>query len=43
MNVCDNLGDHLVGNIYVKVSYIFCKLKNTVLCADVCGRFAVKY
>jgi len=19
MNVCDNLGDHLVGNIYVKV------------------------
>jgi len=20
MNVCDNLGDHLVGNIYVKVS-----------------------
>ena len=22
MNVCDNLGDHLVGNIYVKVNYI---------------------
>jgi len=22
MNVCDNLGDHLVGNIYVKVLYI---------------------
>ena len=20
MNVCDNLGDHLVGNVYVKVS-----------------------
>lgn len=19
MNVCDNLGDHLVGNVYVKV------------------------
>lgn len=23
MNVCDNLGDHLVGNIYVKVSLDF--------------------
>lgn len=23
MNVCDNLGDHLVGNIYVKVSVDF--------------------
>ena len=22
MNVCDNLGDHLVGNVYIKVSYI---------------------
>ena len=21
MNVCDNLGDHLVGNVYVKVSH----------------------
>ena len=21
MNVCDNLGDHLVGNVYVKVSF----------------------
>jgi len=20
MNVCDNMGDHLVGNVYVKVS-----------------------
>ena len=20
MNVCDNLGDHLVGNVYIKVS-----------------------
>ena len=20
MNICDNLGDHLVGNIYIKVS-----------------------
>jgi len=22
MNVCDNLGDHLVGNVYVKVHKI---------------------
>lgn len=22
MNVCDNLGDHLVGNVYIKVSSI---------------------
>lgn len=22
MNVCDNLGDHLVGNVYVKVSAV---------------------
>ena len=22
MNVCDNLGDHLVGNVYVKVCEI---------------------
>lgn len=22
MNVCDNLGDHLVGNVYVKVGWI---------------------
>lgn len=21
MNVCDNLGDHLVGNVYVKVGH----------------------
>lgn len=21
MNVCDNLGDHLVGNVYVKVCF----------------------
>lgn len=23
MNVCDNLGDHLVGNVYVKVGEAF--------------------
>lgn len=23
MNVCDNLGDHLVGNVYVKVCVCF--------------------
>lgn len=22
MNVCDNLGDHLVGNVYIKVSTV---------------------
>lgn len=22
MNVCDNLGDHLVGNVYIKVKLI---------------------
>lgn len=24
MNVCDNLGDHLVGNVYVKVCLLLC-------------------
>lgn len=24
MNVCDNLGDHLVGNVYVKVGAVAC-------------------
>lgn len=24
MNVCDNLGDHLVGNVYVKVPVVPC-------------------
>lgn len=24
MNVCDNLGDHLVGNVYVKVGLNGC-------------------
>lgn len=23
MNVCDNLGDHLVGNVYIKVNSLF--------------------
>lgn len=23
MNVCDNLGDHLVGNVYIKVENLF--------------------
>lgn len=26
MNVCDNLGDHLVGNVYVKVGVVGCGL-----------------
>lgn len=32
MNVCDNLGDHLVGNVYVKVGIkITSTLKNCLL------------
>lgn len=27
MNVCDNLGDHLVGNVYIKV------ISYTILCS----------
>lgn len=30
MNVCDNLGDHLVGNVYVKVRWI-AVIDNSVL------------
>ena len=30
MNVCDNLGDHLVGNVYVKVSAVI----NVILSAE---------
>ena len=29
MNVCDNLGDHLVGNVYIKVGGSFSHKKNT--------------
>lgn len=29
MNVCDNLGDHLVGNVYVKVSD--CNVRDFIL------------
>lgn len=28
MNVCDNLGDHLVGNVYVKVSCMLDPVKH---------------
>ena len=32
MNICDNLGDHLVGNVYIKVFFIFLNLfKNLFL------------
>lgn len=37
MNVCDNLGDHLVGNVYVKVSMILRnpqKLLKRELCSN---------
>lgn len=30
MNVCDNLGDHLVGNVYVKVSFLTFYYKSEV-------------
>ena len=26
MNICDNLGDHLVGNVYIKVTWHFATL-----------------
>lgn len=31
MNVCDNLGDHLVGNVYIKVFWFTVK-PNLVYC-----------
>ena len=33
MNVCDNLGDHLVGNVYIKVYflYFFLNLRNSIV------------
>lgn len=31
MNVCDNLGDHLVGNVYVKVSGLLKFISNNTL------------
>lgn len=34
MNVCDNLGDHLVGNVYIKVSFYVCVFCNIVQCAN---------
>lgn len=36
MNVCDNLGDHLVGNVYVKVRVG----TNTDLCYNFCAAVA---
>lgn len=32
MNVCDNLGDHLVGNVYVKVSV---RLPLSLKCSEI--------
>jgi len=31
MNVCDNLGDHLVGNVYVKVCALYLSIYRTRL------------
>ena len=33
MNICDNLGDHLVGNVYVKVSLLKLFLNNEMICS----------
>lgn len=30
MNVCDNLGDHLVGNVYIKVSTNKCHIVSSL-------------
>lgn len=41
MNVCDNLGDHLVGNVYVKVGtlhrtlFFFIELFDLVSCKKI--------
>lgn len=32
MNVCDNLGDHLVGNVYIKVNYCDFYLEYCIQC-----------
>lgn len=31
MNVCDNLGDHLVGNVYIKVTILYQLFQTSVL------------
>lgn len=35
MNVCDNLGDHLVGNVYIKVGTIL-HISNNLLLTQTC-------
>ena len=42
MNICDNLGDHLVGNVYIKVrmhynDYATCMHRITLLETVICG------
>ena len=32
MNVCDNLGDHLVGNVYIKVIASKCPVQDDQAC-----------
>lgn len=32
MNVCDNLGDHLVGNVYVKVGARARRQRGCIVC-----------
>lgn len=38
MNVCDNLGDHLLGNVYVKVGFFI--LFNFVQLIESCSVFS---
>lgn len=38
MNVCDNLGDHLIGNVYVKVSET--SVVGTIFRGTLCTVFA---
>lgn len=39
MNVCDNLGDHLIGNVYVKASVGLCLCPRVYMCICVCCRW----
>lgn len=42
MNVCDNLGDHLVGNVYIKVGTIYFHLPYQIICQVRVALFRLK-
>lgn len=45
MNVCDNLGDHLVGNVYIKVQigkYTFSTMFLTMICVSFVAKKTLK-